>query len=159
MAKAKQRYGIYNVRVYSTAYASVPQVCSGAILPPRAATRCFATVTPLHTNVIRYLCGDGEDAKVSRFHRTDSRPGARSSVLQAPNRGRAPEQALRLLRAPRTHTGQRPPYGCCGLLASAAAGRACRITNQSLSFKEQRSCGVALPSPPRDCAAPQSRSL
>src|SRR5262245_6810993 len=42
--------------------------------------------------------------------------------------------------------------------ASAAAGRACKITNQSLSFKEQRSCGAALVPPARDCVAPQSLS-
>jgi hypothetical protein len=137
MAKPKQRYGIYNVPVDSITYTGAAQPCNGSMLPPRAAARCFATVTPSHTNVIRYLCGDGENVRLSGFNRTRL----------------APWQARRA----------KPPdndalaYGCCEPRASAPAGRACRITNQSLSFKEQRSCGATLP-PARDCAAPQSRS-
>src|SRR5438477_447483 len=67
MAKPKQRYGICIVRVCSMTYESAAQPLDGAMLPPCAATRCFATVTQSHTNAIRYLCGDGENAWCQAF--------------------------------------------------------------------------------------------
>jgi hypothetical protein len=42
-------------------YAGATQPFDGGMLPLNMTTRCFATVTQPHTNVIRYLCGDGED--------------------------------------------------------------------------------------------------
>ena len=120
-------------------YARAAQPRDGAMLPECAATRCFATVTQSHTNVIRYLCGDGENATCQAFPAPiREQPHPLSTRTRQDNRNK--------------------PYGCCGSPVSAPAGRACRITNQSLSFKEQRSCGAALMLPARDCAALQSLS-
>src|SRR5215475_9366622 len=130
MAKPKQRYGIYIVRVCSMTYANGAQPCDGAMLPSCATTRCFATVMQSHTSVVRYLCGDGENATCEDFPRPRSRAGALTE---------------------HAHTGQeRPPHGCRGLTASASADRTWRITNQSRSFNEQRSGGAALMPPARD---------
>jgi hypothetical protein len=174
-------------------YARAPQPCDGAMLPLPATARCFATVIRPHSDLIRYLCGDGEDARCQVFAAPVRRQAA---PTEHAHRTGKQEQALWLLRA----------AGCCGLpescrrvtahptktamikatrkvsdnqirhlhpengaplqpnqrgsptAASAPAGRACRITNQSLSFKEQRSCGAALMPPARDRAAPQSLS-
>jgi hypothetical protein len=75
MAKPKQRYGICIVRVCSMAYGSAAQTLDGARLPHRETARCLATVMQPQTNVVRYLCGGGENAEVSDFRATDSRAG------------------------------------------------------------------------------------
>jgi hypothetical protein len=111
------------------AYASGAQPCDGAMLPSCAATRCFATVIQSHTGVVRYLYGDGENATCEDF--------------PAPIRWPA-------YPAEHEHQTGTAPYGCPGLPASASADRTCRITNQSLSFNEQRSGGGALMLPARD---------
>jgi hypothetical protein len=76
MAKPKQRYGICIVCVCSMAYASAAQAIDGAMLPHRETARCLATVVQPQTNVVRYLCGGGENADVSGFGAPDSRIGA-----------------------------------------------------------------------------------
>src|SRR5215475_2915281 len=127
MAKPKQRYGIYIVRVCSMTYASGAQPCDGAMLPSCATTRCFATVIQSHTSVVRYLCGNGENATCEDFPRPDRGP----------------------TRPQSTRTLDTAAHGCRGLPASASADLTCKITNQSRSFNEQRSGGVALVPPAR----------
>jgi hypothetical protein len=98
MAKGKQSYGICIVRVWSMTYERSSQLCDGAMLPLPATARCFATVMRPHSNIIRYLCGDGEDAKCQVFA-TPIR--GRAAPAEPKHRTGKQEQALWLLRAAR----------------------------------------------------------